>query len=377
MYKHGYENFSAARRRRGWAKYAGTGGLRSLIKIPAAMLLGAVLALLFLPAGGREKRAIPRVYSEPEAAREVLDLVPRAAAPSAGPKTPGAVTLGSSRLTVSIGGETVEMELEDYIVGVVAGEMPASGEYGALAAQAIAARTFTALHMSGGAKCKSGATVCSDPKCCQAYITPEALQKKWGAAYEKNLARIKKAVTDTEGLVAVYDGRLISALYHASSGPATESSEAVFAMALPYLVSVESFEGDHGMVSVQEFTEEELAERLNALFPEAKLKTPLGEKDLDVWGRTKSGRVQLIRIGETVVTGSQLRMALGLKSAAFTAERENGVVRFTCTGFGHGVGMSQTGANEMAKEGYTFEEIIKHFYTGTELAKLEFGGGAA
>ena len=87
--------------------------------------------------------------------------------------------------------------------------------------------------------------------------------------------------------------------------------------------------------------------------------------------------MQLIRIGETVVTGSQLRMALGLKSAAFTAERENGVVRFTCTGFGHGVGMSQTGANEMAKEGYTFEEIIKHFYTGTELAKLEFGGGAA
>lgn len=375
MYKHELNDYSSIKRRpRGWANKAGSGGLRSLLKIPAAILFGAAAALLIMPAGRRDERVLPRISTEKEAPNSVLlDLVPRETAPTDEPESPGTVRLDSSTLTVSIDGEAVEMELEDYLVGVVAGEMPASSEPDALAAQAIAARTFTALHMSGKAKCKSGCTVCSDAKCCQAYFKPETCRERWGDSYEKNLARVKKAVSDTAGLVAVYNGNLITAVYHASSGPATESSEAVFAMALPYLVSVESFEGDHGVVSVQEFTEAELVKKLSALFPEAKLTVPLSPGDLEVWGRNESGRVQLIRIGETVVTGPQLRMALGLKSAAFTVERSHGKVRFTCTGYGHGVGMSQTGANEMAKAGYTFEEIIKHYYTGTELARLKFG----
>ena len=348
--------------------------LRGAVGLPAAALFGALVTLLLLPAG--RGAAIPRVdTSLGEEAETVLDLVPPSPSPKA--EEENIVRLGSSKLTVSVDGVPTELELEEYLIGVVAGEMPVSSEPAALAAQAIAARTFTALHMAGGARCRSGCTVCSDPGCCQAYISAAELKEKWGADYEKNIARIRRAVEETEGLVAVYEGRLISALYHASSGAATESSEAVFAMALPYLVSVDSREGASGQVSVQEFSEAELVKKLAEAFPEAGLETALSPSDLDVWGRTESGRVQLIRVGDTVVTGTQLRMALGLKSAAFTVERVGGKVIFTCTGFGHGVGMSQTGANEMAKAGAGFEEIIKHFYTGTELAKLEFGGGAA
>ena len=167
--------------------------------------------------------------------------------------------LGSSVITVSVKGEPVRMELEDYIVGVVAAEMPASSEPAALQAQAVAARTFTALHMAGGATCShrsEGCTVCDDPACCQAYLCCAELEAAWGGSYSEKIAKIRAAVDSTRGMVVLYQGKPISALYHASSGRATENSEAVFAMALPYLVSVDSREGDNSKISMQEFDAE-------------------------------------------------------------------------------------------------------------------------
>ncbi len=143
-------------------------------------------------------------------------------------------------------------------------------------------------------------------------------------------------------------------------------------MALPYLVSVDSREGDREIVTRQEFTAAEVVRRINSAYPEANMRLPIGEHELEIWGRNSSGRVQLIRIGETVIPGGALRKVLGLKSTAFDIELEGDNVAFTCLGFGHGVGMSQTGANEMAKNGIGFEEILKHFYTGTELATLTY-----
>lgn len=352
------------------------------------LLLGGLLgAFLFAPGRGGEARP-------GESAPAPLPLVPESAAlassgPAANSEEPPAegsqtetpaegdmqtIELDSPVVTVSIEGKSAEMELEEYLVGVVAGEMPASSEPAALAAQAVAARTFTALHMAGRAKCGTGCTVCDRASCCQAYLADDALRERWGEAYEENIMKIRSAVACTRGLVSVYEGQLISALYHASSGPATESSEEVFACALPYLVSVESCEGDHEVVTRQEFSAEEVVERLNGLYPEANMKLPLGELDFDIWGRTDSGRVRLIRIGDTVIPGGYLRMALGLKSTAFEVEKTGETVVFTCFGYGHGVGMSQTGANEMARSGSSFEQILKHFYTGTELARLSFKG---
>lgn len=374
MYKH-YDNNNKDRAlARRQSKPYGR-GLRALAALLFAFLLGAAAGAkltsnkeeapsALLPLTPIISSPAPKSYSEPS--REPFS--------EAETEERGSVPLDSSELTVCLNGVPTVMELEDYLIGVVAAEMSVRSEPEALKAQAVAARTFAALHMAGGAKCKSGCTVCSDPGCCQAYMGQGELVSFWGSEYEENIGKIRAAVHDTEGLVATYEGKLISALYHASSGPLTESSEEVFAMALPYLVSVSSCEGDEEVISTREFTAEEAARILNEAFPQAGLTVPFAPTDFEVWGRSKSGRVQLIRIGGTVITGQQMRSALGLKSTAFEVEQNGSSVKFTCEGYGHGVGMSQTGANEMAKDGYGFEEILKHFYTGTELKKLTFGG---
>lgn len=371
MYKH-YEKFKRTRPRPGFSVGAAL--------IPA-LCLGFLLGTL-----------MPSKKAEPEGDKPLLPLTPvkSAAAETPVPALPaasaspyetvppdpdeeGTVRLSSSVITVSIDGVPTVMELEEYLIGVVAAEMSSLSEPAALEAQAVAARTFTALHMQGRAKCGSGCTVCDDIMCCQAYITAADMKTAWGDKYKERFDKIRSAVMRTEGLVAVYEGRLISALYHASSGPATENSEEVFAVAQPYLVSVDSREGDAEMVSVQEFSVAEAVERINAAFPQVDMKIPLNEKDFEVWGRSDSGRVQLIRVGEGAVTGTALRMALGLKSTAFTVEFDDTTVRFTCLGYGHGVGMSQLGANEMAKQGADFIEILEHYYTGIDIARLTYG----
>lgn len=352
----------------------------------AASALAAVFALIICGSGNKGRTIRVRFGGGEETAQAETEAEARGGAElsslllpvsSASENACGEYELASPKVAVSIEGELALMELEEYITGVVAAEMPASAEPAALQAQAVAARTFTALHMSGGAKCKSGAegcSVCTDPGCCQAYMSRERLKAYWGSDYERNIKRIENAVASTRGLVLLYGGRPISALYHASSGPATENSEAVFAVALPYLVSVESFEGEKEQVSVSAFGEQELADILNSAHADAQLSAPLKQNDIEVWGRTESGRVQLVRIGGTVITGQQMRELLGLKSTAFTVQIADGMVSFTCVGFGHGVGMSQCGANEMAKAGYGFEDILLHFYTGAELARLEYTG---
>ena len=353
------------------ARRNGNGAVSLLVPLIAGIALGA---LLFCPAGEKAPSAVPYELSFVPSSQKAE---PTEAPLPAGTAAPELMTveLDSPLITVSIGGEPVGMELEDYVLGVVAGEMPASSAPAALEAQAVAARTFAALHMAGRARCKSGCTVCDDPSCCQAYLSSEQMRRMWGDSFGSNFAKLRAAAENTRGLVCVYEGQLINAFYHASSGPATESSEEVFACALPYLVSVESCEGESEVVTRQEFSEGEVVELINAAYPEANMTLPMGEGDLDIWGRSASGRVQLIRIGETVIPGSDLRRVLGLKSTAFEVERAGGVVAFTCLGYGHGVGMSQTGANEMAKKGASAEEILAHYYTGTELARVAFKDG--
>ena len=340
---------------------------RILNRTVAAAAAGLALALV-MRGGSRDEYLLRVRYAEAE----------ETPVPAAAEELPALAefSVSSPLVSVSIDGRLENMELEDYLVGVVAAEMPASSEPAALQAQAVAARTFTVLHMTGGAKCAHGAegcTVCSDPSCCQAYLGEAALRGAWGDRYDENIKKIRAAVEDTRGVIVAYEGRPISALYHASSGPATENSEAVFAMALPYLVSVESFEGEREAVSVQTFSAAELVDILNEAHPDARLRLPLEKGDIDIWGRTESGRVQLVQTGSTVITGGQVRALLGLKSTDFTVEISETEVSFTCVGYGHGVGMSQLGANEMAKEGYSYEEILLHFYTGTELAKIKYG----
>ena len=264
------------------------------------------------------------------------------------------------------------MPLEEYLCGVVAAEMPASFEPEALKAQAIAARTFTLRHLAacGGTPCgRLGADICTDSACCQSYRSPEQLAEKWGTDAEYYSGRIREAVYGTAGEVATYDGELIEALYHSTAGGVTENSENVFASAEPYLVSVAS-PGEEGTAHYAEtttFSSKSFATKLNAAFPKAGLSEKKLEEQVRIISRYASGRVESVQIGAIEVTGRQLRGALDLPSANFTIEFTDGDVRIATLGYGHGVGMSQYGANAMAKEGADYRAILQHYYTGIEI----------
>ena len=255
-------------------------------------------------------------------------------------------------------GKTEEMPLEEYIIGVVGAEMPASFPLEALKAQAVAARTYAVRHMTafGGSGC-SGADICTDSGCCQSYKSTEQLKKKFGGDARQYMDKLRQAVYETEGEYAAYKGEPIEALYHSSAGGRTEDAQNVFSAALPYLVGVDSpgeeTAGKYAAevtVSLGEFTN-----RVNKKWPAAKLKkNRLGEQ-VKVVSRYDSGR--------------ELRRLFDLNSANFTLSIGEKVTIRT-KGYGHGVGMSQYGARAMALEGAGYEEILKHYYTGVEIEKV-------
>ena len=255
-------------------------------------------------------------------------------------------------------GKTEEMPLEEYLIGVVGAEMPASFPLEALKAQAVAARTYAVRHMTafGGSGC-SGADICTDSGCCQSYRSQEQLKKKFGGDARQYMDKLRQAVYETKGEYAAYNGEPIEALYHSSAGGRTEDAQNVFSAALPYLVGVDSpgeeTAGKYAAevtVSLGEFTN-----RVNKKWPAAKLKkNRLGEQ-VKVVSRYDSGR--------------ELRKLFDLNSANFTLSIGEKVTIRT-KGYGHGVGMSQYGARAMALEGAGYEEILKHYYTGIEIEKV-------
>ncbi|MGI6161109.1 MAG: stage II sporulation protein D [Christensenellales bacterium] len=269
------------------------------------------------------------------------------------------------------------IELEEYVAGVVSAEMPISFGMEALKAQAVAARTL-ALKKStaNGRGCakQKGADICSDSTHCQAWNGEEKRREKWGGAFNDNEARLKKAVEETAGLILEYEEQPIEVFYHSTAGGKTENSENVFSKALPYLVGVdspgeESAPRYEGNVTV---SSDKFVSNIKKAYPSAKISKSDIKEAIGAIVRFESGRVDTITIGGQKIEGTEIRSMFGLNSANFTISfNESGVV-FSTKGFGHGVGMSQTGADHMAGQGVGFEEILKHYYTGVEIVK--FGG---
>ncbi len=270
--------------------------------------------------------------------------------------------------------KVVTLDLEEYILRVVAAEMPAGYEPEALKAQACAARTYSVNRLqNGGCSRSEGAGVCTSSAHCQAYISPEKMKKNWGGKYEEKYNKIKKAVEDTRGMIIVYKGKPISALYHSTSGGYTENSEDVFASAKPYLRAVKS-EGEepyaprfHGQVKVSysKFADKIKSYSKGAEITEDNIKTCISDIK-----RSGTGRVETIKIGGKMFTGRDIRKIFGLNSTNFKISCEGGRVVFDTIGFGHGVGLSQTGANAMAKNGAGYAEILKHYYTGVDIVSI-------
>ena len=263
------------------------------------------------------------------------------------------------------GGAVRQMALEDYIFHVVAGEMPASYAEEALKSQAVAARTYAAWKRKSGCSRAAGAEVCTDSTHCMAYMSEEELREGWGERYEEYSARIREAVEATAGQVLCYDGEPIQALFHSSSSGSTEDAMAVWGADCPYLRSVSS--GEKAAARTVRFSAEKLAAQLNRAFPGAELtKSNIG-KNFRVKSYTQSGRVKSVQVGQVSAEGKAVRTALHLSSTDFSIKEEDGEILITARGYGHGVGMSQDGANDMALRGSSAEEILRHYYPGTVL----------
>lgn len=273
-------------------------------------------------------------------------------------------------------GEVLDLPLEEYLFGVVASEMPASFPAAALEAQAVSARTYTAKRLAafGGKPCgRHGADLCSDSSCCQAWRSREEHMERWGDDAQFYADKIERALEETLGVVALYGGKPIDALYFSNSGGRTEDAADVFGADVPYLVSVIS-PGEEDASHYEDsfsYTRKEFAKALNKAFPEAGLTANDLEEQVETLSRSEGGRVTELRLGGVTITGREFRSALGLPSAGFTIDISSDGVEVDTRGFGHGVGMSQYGARAMALDGSDYKEILAHYYTGITLGTLD------
>lgn len=292
------------------------------------------------------------------------------------PSVPASDTVapdGATPITALCADARIDTTMADWLPGVVAAEMPASFAPEALRAQAVAARTYILQRVRGGNANHPEAGVCDRYACCCAHKDDAELRAQWGKDYARNMAHIRKAVTDTDGQYLVYGGQLIRAVFHASSAGATESSAALWSGNAPYLVSVSSPETAQDVpnyVSTAEIAADAVQDAVLDRYPDC----VLGD-DPSAWFGTPvlddSGRVASIPVGSETLTGAQVRALFSLRSAAFSVAYGGGIFTFTVTGSGHGVGMSQYGANVMAAQGSGYADILAHYYPGTALIRAE------
>lgn len=272
-------------------------------------------------------------------------------------------------VTVKIGDEVQEMDMQSYLVGVVAAEMPASFEPEALKAQSVAARSY-ALYCAATGRHGDTAQVCTDFACCQAWSSEDTLRQNWGGSYDERLEKIKTAVEATAGEYLCYDSAPVFAAFHSSSAGATEDCGAIWS-ARPYLISVDSPETAEEVpdyISSVELSALDFRDTVLYAHPNADFTGDEGEWIGEIT-RDESGRVATAVLGGEKLSGTELRSLFSLRSTAFTLEYTGSSFLFTVTGFGHGVGMSQYGANAMAKSGADYREILAHYYPGTQLVK--------
>lgn len=276
--------------------------------------------------------------------------------------------------------KVVKVLLEEYLKGVVAAEMPASFDIEALKAQAIAARTYAlgrAAKLYGSSvDSHNGADVCTDPGHCQAWISKDTAMKRWGLMSSfKYWNKICKAVNDTKGIVIEYNNVLINPLFHSNSGGHTENVEDVWnGNSVPYLVGVESYGEDKSSEykNSVEFTSKEMIKILKEYNPEIKLNEADLLSNISILDYSSGGRVLSMKVGNIAMKGTEFRKLFGLKSTNFKLEKlSDGRISITTLGYGHGVGMSQVGANYLAQNGNSYEEILKYYYIGVEVTNLK------
>lgn len=259
-------------------------------------------------------------------------------------------------------GEVVTLPFEEYITGVLAGEMPVSFSKEALKAQAVAARSYALVQMQ---KMGTKDFDVVDSVMNQVYLDENTLKQKWGNAYKSRISKVRSAVIETKGQYLDYQGTVVEAFFFSTSSGKTENVEEVFSETLPYLRSVDSsFDKEVSPVfeTAAEYSINDFCQKLGV-----EVKKPV---EIHIESTTSTGRIRKIKINGKTFTGNDAAYKLGLRSSSFSLVEENGTIKIKIKGFGHGVGMSQYGAEALAKKGYTYDHILKHYYTNVEIKKI-------
>lgn len=256
--------------------------------------------------------------------------------------------------------EIETLPLEKYLIGVLSGEMPISYELEALKAQAVAARTYTLKKMETN---KNNQYDVVDNTNDQVYLDDNYLQNAWKDNYDKYIKKVKEAVNETSGEYLTYDGKIIKAFFFSTSSGKTENCKDVFGENLPYLVSVSSTwdENSPSYLDKKTFTKEEFYKKLNLPYQE--------ELNIEII-RNDTNSINKITINNTEIKGTDFRYELDLKSTNIDINQIENNIEITSKGFGHGVGLSQFGAQQLALKGYKYDEILKYYYQGTEFKKI-------
>ena len=267
--------------------------------------------------------------------------------------------------------EIEEVPIDTYLCNVVSAEMPVDYEKEALKAQAIVARTYTIYKIQN--KKHENADICDDSSCCQAWVSKETRLSRWDEdKRESNWKKIEECVNETKGKIITYEGKPINAFFHANSGGKTEIPVNVWGgTGYPYLQVVETAgeEGYDQYESEVSLTKEELIDKLETKYSDISIDFN-NQDDIKILEYTNSGRVKTVKFGNHNLSGVETRTLLGLRSTNFEISRDGDNIKFTVKGYGHGVGMSQTGADSLAKEGKNCFDIINHFYIGVQITDV-------
>jgi len=347
------------------------------------LLLAAALVLLPLsraplsqakdpsqPAALSLEQPTKKAEPAPQAPPQEEERTPEPASPAAEEEAlPVAVLVEEPLLQVRSlsSGEVAELSLEDFALGALCSEMPATFEPEALKAQAVSARTWALYQrrlkeLSGS---DDPVDFEADPQNWKGYVTRQQAEERFGEAFDEYWAALSQAAEETRGQILCYQGEPIAAAYHAISAGQTEDARYVWGQALPYLQAVES-RGDELAPGYEEELSFSWGEFCQALgLPQEPQPT------VEVLERSPSGYVTQVLVGKEQLTGQELRSALGLRSSCFSLSQGEEGLTFCTQGYGHGVGLSQYGADFMARQGSDYREILAHYYPGAQLCRLQ------
>ena len=266
--------------------------------------------------------------------------------------------------------EVEDVEFEKYLVNVVSAEMPATYELEALKAQAVVARTYTLYKIKNGSK-HEGADICDSSACCQAWISKENRLARWEEdVKDSNWAKIEEAVNTTKGKFVTFNGEPINAFFHSNSGGLTEIPSNVWGGSFEYLLTVQTSgeEPYSGYSSEIIVSKDELIQKMLEKYSDFQINFE-EENCIEILELNESKRVKKIKIGNKELSGVEIRAIFALKSANFSFEINDDNIKFFVIGYGHGVGLSQSGSDSLAKQGYDYISIIKHYYKNVEISE--------